>query len=190
MTKLFIFKVENVNVALIVRKETKNKKQNWQLIKWNMDTNEFTEGQWLLNKQLWINGCSISPNGLHFGYIYNTYQNINNNTHTGISYIPYFTALLYGNQGIGRYYPVKFDRLTGQPINNQGFQQVNNIVIDHINNNDYFEIADTGLLQLPYNFNGNIISVDKYKLLINNNVIYDATNNKFTSIQPNYYSIN
>ena len=71
--KLFVFIAKNVPISAIIRKGKMQGRPCYQIIKWDMSTNEFTEGQWLLHKQLFVRGCSISPNGQLFGWIYNQY---------------------------------------------------------------------------------------------------------------------
>ena len=46
--------------------------------------------------------------------IYNTYHK-KDCTHAGISHVPYFTAIMYGNEGMGRWHSARFDKITKKP---------------------------------------------------------------------------
>ena len=178
--KLFVFINKKNDIAVIIRKEKKNKKNNYQIIKWDIQNNIFTEGQWLLKKQLFIKGCSISPDGKYFGWLYNTYQH-NNETYAGISLIPNFTAILFGTGGIGRYLTVQFDK-NSMPINNQSFELKSNIILKK----SITEIpVYSGLQELNFILKtGEKIIINGYNLIMDGNIIYDATNNIFTNCSP------
>jgi len=180
MPKLFVFRASDAPIALIVRRSNKGK--DWQLIRWDVENDVFTEGQWLLNKKLWIDGCSLSSNGEFFYWIYNTYgQEIE--THAGISCVPYFTAIMYGNKGMGRWDRCRFDRNTKKPINNQGleFTNVTQIRIECI---DTGTPDSTGLIKDDswMDGKGRKITIQEYKIFGNDELIYDATENQYKNI--------
>lgn len=88
MTKLHFYKARDVNIVVILRG---HKKTEWEMIRWDLDTDTFTEGQWLRNKHLDPKSAAISPNGEYFVYGYDVYgkgwQSV------GVaSKVPYFTA--------------------------------------------------------------------------------------------------
>lgn len=172
---LKIFNASKAPIALIIRSSDKG--QTWQLIKWNMENNTFIEGQWLLHKQLWTKGCSISSDGKYFYWLYNTYQDSKNYTHAGISTLPNFTAIMYGNKGNSRWDPCLFDKTTSKPINNHGLCPTDRKNIKCVN----FGIPDaSGLMNDEwFDERGRNIKVIGYKIFVNDILIYDATNNKF-----------
>ncbi len=47
--KLFVFIAKDVPISAIIRKGKMQGRPCYQIIKWDMSTNEFTEGQWLLH---------------------------------------------------------------------------------------------------------------------------------------------
>lgn len=190
-----IFKANNAPIALIVCRFNVDGKQRWQLIKWNINkitvgdqkketviADKFTEGQWIINKQLWRKGCAISPDGQYFYWIYNRYQSSEGMTHAGISVLPNFTAIMYGSKGNGRWDDCRFDKKTGKPINNQGLEPKGATKISCVSKGAR---ADNGMMPATWTDDfGRTITVDGYKLSANGIVIYDATNNTFKETEP------
>lgn len=193
MGKLFLFKAQNANIVLIVRRG--NKRKQWQLIKWDLETDQFTFGQWLLNKLLWVEGCSISPCGKYFYWIYETYYP-NFVTHAGISLIPNFTAIMYGNRGIGRHYNCRYDSITNCPINNShgleprtgNLEMVNPTWIKVPYNNYSYEQINTlpnGLMKdIWEDYKKRRITTEGYKIIVDDVVFADFTENVFEPITP------
>jgi len=106
---LFVFVSSQAPIAVLLRKEkVPVNKENWQMIKWNLETHQFTEGQWLLKKKLDLSACSISPDGTKFGWMYHQYH-LNWKTHAGVSPVPYFTAILYSDKAINGSDKMRFD---------------------------------------------------------------------------------
>ena len=165
--KLFVFVAQDVPVAALIRKGKMGGRPCYQIIRWDMTTNEFTEGQWLLNKQLFVRGCSISPNGQLFGWYYNQFwKKSADDTHAGVSTLPNFTAELYGAGGCGRWDAVVFDSQSRPLAMGLKFEKS----------------APSGLK--PENFqtaDGRNVQVDGYKLIVDGVVLYDAENNVFVS---------
>ena len=193
MGKLFLFKASNANVVLIVRRG--DKRNQWELIRWDLDTDHLIPGQWLLNKQLWVDGCAISPCGKYFYWVYNTYQNSADMTHAGISLIPNFTALMYGNKGIGRYNPARFDAKTFKPINAHGLEpRTGNIqCVEPANvskvSNKYGELQPdclpNGLMKNSWiDFKQRHITTIDHKIFINGVEFVDFTSNTFEPVEP------
>jgi hypothetical protein len=177
--KLYVFVAEESHNAAIIRKEKIKGQPRYQIIKWDMITNKFTEGQWLLNKQLFIKGCSISPNGELFGWQYNRFWT-NEDTHAGISIIPNFTAELYG-RGCGRYNTVVFD-YNSHPISRPfNFEKKGTLDITLSDVDEkYTKCAPNGLQPQTFNTKyGNIVRVDGYKLIVDDVIVYDAEHNIF-----------
>ena len=185
MTKLSIF-VSETNIALIVLKKG-TKHPSYQLIRWDMHSNTFTEGQWLCNKQLALSCCALSPDGKLFGWLYNQYWKKQDDTHAGISLVPNFTALLYSNQFAGRWDTVNFDT-DSNPLHLDKHQFVSRTNND-LRQGDPAHAAHSGLIIKSdddsfTNCFGDLVSVDDYKLLVNGLVVYDASNNAFAPKEP------
>lgn len=92
MTKLHLYKARDKNIVVILRGY---KKTEWEMIRWNLDNDTFTEGQWLRNKHLDPKSAAISPNGEYFVYGYDVYgQAVGKGWQSvGVaSKVPYFTA--------------------------------------------------------------------------------------------------
>lgn len=174
MQRLFIFVASDAPIAVIIRKERNGKREHYEMIRWNMETNEFTEGQWLMNKQLFIRGCAISPNGKLFGWVYNRYWVRGDPDYAGVSSIPNFTADLFSTRACGRWYSVQFDRYSSPLAGDFAFIQRSDIQISNETN-----AVPSGLQDTEFVWNGKTIKVDGYKLSVDEEVIYDATNHVF-----------
>lgn len=104
MVKLHLYKARDANIVVILRG---SKKTEWEMIQWDLDTDTFTEGQWLRNKHLDPKSAAISPNGKYFVYGYDVYgkgwQSV------GVaSKVPYFTAEYFQADTGGRiWFPYK-----------------------------------------------------------------------------------
>lgn len=203
--RLFVFEAEHSNHALIIRKERHHRRETYQMIHWNMETNHFIEGQWILNKQLYLGGCSISPNGRWFGWIYNQYGG-NYDTHAGVSAIPYFTAHWYSNKVYGRYHRVRFDRqsrvytglYTDSPDMNIEWQlrsmpSVVHDIPELSPSRGVFtrDLCESGLQAREYvsRFRDNRVSIRGYQLWVNDELVYDAELNRFREVVAPYSTI-
>ena len=174
--KLFVFVAENAPIAVVIRKEKSGSAECYEVIKWDMTTNEFVEGQWLMNKQLYIKGCAISPDGQLFGWVYNQYW-VNAKAYAGVSRIPYFTADLFGTSA-GRWFGVEFDEDSNPLASEFNFEQRTEC---HIPLSE--KPARPSGLQ-PETFttkDGSTIVLDQYKIICDGVEIYDATENKFAN---------
>jgi hypothetical protein len=179
---LKIFKAQNSPIALIIRKSNQGK--SWQLIKWDLETDTFESGQWILNKQLFVDGCAISPNGEYFYWIYNTYQNSDINTHIGISKIPYFTALMYGSGTSGRWSVCKFDSETYQPIAIEKMESRNGGEIQFLEKGNGLP---NGLMPSEWtDIKNRTITTDGYKVFADGEEIYDCSNHQFEETIADY----
>ena len=182
MGKLFLFKAPNANIVLIVRRG--DKRNQWQLIRWDLETDHLTPGQWLLNKQLWVDGCAISPCGKYFYWVYNTYQNQVDMTHAGISLIPNFTAIMYGNKGIGRYDLARFDAITNYPIDSHGLEPRNGM-IELCEPSDNNNELPNGLMSNSWiDFKQRHITTIAHKIFINGAEFVDLSANTFEPVPP------
>jgi hypothetical protein len=111
----YFFSATQAPIILILYRQNKN---TWRMCKYNIETDELIKGQWM-HGDIDVKRCSLSPCGEYFYYTYNSYDHDREKsvTHIIVSHVPYFTALLYSNDAIGRYsYPCTFDSETGLPI--------------------------------------------------------------------------
>jgi hypothetical protein len=98
--KLFFFAP---NVILF-----RKRRYHWELIKWDRGTDEFTRGQWLTHKSIWLNGCSASADGTQFKYHYEDQSG----AYVVTSKIPNFTAVEFHEAKCGRWTIECFDGQT------------------------------------------------------------------------------
>ncbi len=96
--KLFLYKAADAPVAVLLRRGLK--RTDWEMIRWNLETDTFLAGQWLTKKQVYGKYCAISPNGRYFGYQYDQYTK-GYTSCAVVSEIPNFTALLYCPKNTG-----------------------------------------------------------------------------------------
>lgn len=92
MPKLFLYKAKNSNIVAILRRGKQRKE--WQLIRWDIEMDNFQEGQWLMNKMIHPRYSSISPDGKYFFYHYWNHGQYSKDA--VFSKIPNFTAEYYG----------------------------------------------------------------------------------------------
>jgi hypothetical protein len=193
MTKLSIF-TSNTNIAAVVVKKGTSKKPMYQLIKWDMSTNVFTEGQWLCSKHLAIHCCALSPNGKYFGWVYNRYLSGGAfKTYAGVSLLPNFTAIMYSESFCGTWDSVEFD-IDSNPLNihagwefklSESESESETLILG-----DSTKKANSGLKSDYVRFRdifGNLVAVQDYKILVNDCVVYDATHNGFRAREPLAY---
>ena len=103
MPTLHFYKARDANIVVILRG---HKQTEWEMIRWDLDTDTFTEGQWLRNKHLDPKSAAISPNGEYFVYGYDTYPKWN--SVAVASKVPYFTAEYFQEYTGGRiWFPYK-----------------------------------------------------------------------------------
>lgn len=92
MPKLFLYKAKNANIVAILRRSCK--RSEWQLIKWNIETDTFEMGQWLKGKMIHPRYSAISPDGNYFFYHY--WDRCQYSEDAVFSKLPNFTAEYYG----------------------------------------------------------------------------------------------
>lgn len=102
--KLYLYKASKANTAVLLRRS--GKKDQWEMIHWDLDTDTFTAGQWLLKKVVNPKTASISPCGRYFAYTYDVYGFVKgkqeHESHAVVSQVPNFTALYHvSNFGSG-----------------------------------------------------------------------------------------
>lgn len=97
--KLFLYKAADAPVAVLLRRGVS--RDQWELIRWDLETDTFTAGQWLLGKHLHGKDAALSPDGRFLAYQYDIYSGEAYQSHAAVSLVPNFTAVLYnpGNGG-------------------------------------------------------------------------------------------
>ncbi len=65
---VYTYKARDAPVAVLLRRG--GSRQVWRMIKWNLDTDIFTEGPPLVRMHIHPRHCSISPDGKYFAYAY------------------------------------------------------------------------------------------------------------------------
>jgi hypothetical protein len=180
--KMFVFVAGQAWIAAIVCKFKKNGRPCYQLLRWDLTTNEISEGQWLMNKQLFVRGCSISPNGQLFGWIYNQYwRRDGSDTHAGISVLPNFTAELYGDGACGRWNHTGFDEQNRPVPGNLNFVKRGTLDIElsviHLR-----DALPSGLQKQNFQLSdGRNVRIEGYQLFVNDVLLYDAESNEFVN---------
>ncbi len=105
--KLYLYKARDAPIVAILRRGLQ--RDEWELIKWDLETDTFTEGQWLTHKQMNGKYCAISPNGQYFAYHYSEYTKKNYSAKGVVSKLPNFTAIYYTDQFPGNWDTVGFN---------------------------------------------------------------------------------
>lgn len=70
--RLFMYLARDVPICAILYRG--NRQKEWKWIKWDIMTDTFTEGQWLIGKSIVPSLCSIQPDGMNIGYIYSEWK--------------------------------------------------------------------------------------------------------------------
>jgi hypothetical protein len=105
--KLFLYKARDAPIVAILRRGSV--KTEWELIRWNTETDEFTAGQWLTKAQMNGAYCAISPDGRYFAYHYRSLREEEGNTcYAVVSEIPYFSASLITDNHAGMWDGIAF----------------------------------------------------------------------------------
>lgn len=188
---LTVFVASSAPIACIVYRKDKT---TYQLISWNMETDEFVEGQWIKHKKIYLPGCAISPNGLYFAWMYNE-CNASFKTCGGVSILPYFKAILYTENLIGRHFYFRFNT-NNEIIDNRCCRDES---LELSNNSFQFEIRPNtlniciGITNSISNVahSGMNVKSEFYEIIGNRiyrgaNLIYDASNNSFAAITAPY----
>ena len=103
--RLYIYVAPSAPSKSVILRRTDGKKMEWEMIRWDIDTDTFTAGQWLRKKCIFANSAAISPDGLHFAYQY--FSVINGwDCHAVVSRVPNFTAVYHAKSA------AKWDGLT------------------------------------------------------------------------------
>jgi len=104
--RLYIYVAPRAPSNAVILRRTDGKKMEWEMIRWDIDTDTFTAGQWLRKKCIFTNSAAISPDGLHFAYQYfsviSTWE-----CHAVVSRVPNFTAV-YHTESAGKWDSITF----------------------------------------------------------------------------------
>lgn len=91
VVRLHLFFARDTDRAVILRQ---GPTRQFRMILWHRDTDTFEDGQWV-RRQVYVERCSISPDGAHFIYFMldGRWQSPGKGSYTAISKPPYWTAL-------------------------------------------------------------------------------------------------
>ena len=173
--KLYLYKAADAPIAVILRRGTK--KSVWEMIRWDLLTDTFTEGQWLTHKTVHGKDASISADGQLFAYQYDVYGSEYESCAV-VSRIPNFSAVLFTAQAAGHWDHLGFsaDGSVATSIE-EGWvakeDSVPNIV-------SYTEKADSGYMPGPWkDLKDRTIVLDGAKVVADGEVLYDTTDHVF-----------
>ena len=176
--KLYLYKARDAPIVAILRRGTQ--RDSWELIKWDLETDTFTEGQWLTHKQMNGKYCAISPNGNYFGYIYNCYTK-KWACHGVISKLPNFTAVYFKEKFPGYWENVGFNTDNSVCVPTEYGWMLKTTSTDLKPSLDRNYIPDGYISSEvwidPY---GRNITTDKGMILADGMCIYDTTNHMFS----------
>ncbi len=179
MPKLFLYKAANTNIVAILRRGPD--RETWELIRWDLDTDTFTEGQWLLKKHMNGKYAAISPCGRFFAYHYDVYGYVegeqNHACHGVISALPNFTALYFNNDHFGNWEDIRFTQkgeINGPPMVKKG-----DVELSFVHHST--PIISSGLIKEAAwtDAKGRVITTEQGKLLADGVVLYDTTDHVF-----------
>ena len=185
--KLHFYKASEANKAVILRQG--NKRKEWELILWDLDTDTFTQGQWLMNKMLDAKRASISPNGLYFVYGYDTYGDEGWQSVGVASKLPNFTAEYFSSDTGGRiWYDPHFDK-TGKLVQFYYVKRNEETSLETITwdelGRDKSKFADSGYKGQSFTDpKGRQIKAVEGKLFADEELLYDTTDHVFQKVRP------
>ncbi len=195
MPRISVFQAKDSRIVLLIRHD--RSKNQYEFIRWDLNGDLFTEGQWLTNKQLWLKGSCISPDGKYFFYQYNTYQISGEKdvTHVVLAQIPNATAVEYRRyDNIGRWQPCQFDD-SGQavwPSTERGDSRNilhSGLIYQSEEQNAASDLGETdaddrSTVQTWQDALGRQVTIRNYEIYINDSLIYDCTNHAFSDRKP------
>ena len=170
LPKFFLYKAQNANIVVILRRgETR---ETWELIKWDLETDTFTEGQWLLKKHM---------NGKYdvYGFVDG---NQNYACHGVISKIPNFTAIYFNPDHCGNWQSIQFTEtgdVNGPPMEKKGSVELSFV-------KGQTPTAPSGYIETDswIDPKGRVITHKNGVLLADNQVLYDTTDHVFVPKEP------
>ena len=152
-SNFFVFFAKETNKALIIRKTTRLLQQKQQrfihMLTWNLETDEITPGQWLINKKINMNRSSLSPNGDYFIYPltisngpYQSYIPNGVEKLTVISKPPYFSGLVVLRSNLSSYGDVYNHMLGGKWINDENIAVYSSFSLENGTIPNWLKIKD------------------------------------------------
>jgi len=179
--KLFLYKAAKANVVGILRRESSSK-ENWELIRWDLDTDTFTEGQWLMNKQMNGKYAAISPCGRFFAYHYNIYMKEDWACHGVVSSLPNFTALYFNEEHRGNWESIRFTE-KGE-IHSPPMVKKGDVELSFVHHST--PVISSGFIGEASwtDPKGRVITTEDGKLLADGVVLYDTTEHVFIAKTP------
>jgi hypothetical protein len=99
----YIYHSITASIIVLFRKENRDKVE---MIRWDTNTDTFTEGQWLMKKAIDFNKSFLSADGLYFHYVYYTYlpeDGFLEKSYVVQSRVPNFTAEKIEINGCGHW---------------------------------------------------------------------------------------
>ena len=172
--KLYLYKARDTNIVAILRRGLQ--RDDWELIKWNLDTDTFTEGQWLTHKHMNGKYCAISPDGKYFAYHYKEYTKNIYTAQAAISKLPNFTAIYYTDQFPGNWDSVGFNTDNSVCVSPEKGWQLKT-EDSELKINPVQEFIHNGYIhsEVWIDPKGRSITTEKGKLYANGQLIYDTT---------------
>ncbi len=176
--KLYLYKARDAPIVAILRRGLQ--RDEWELIKWDLETDTFTEGQWLTHKQMNGKYCAISPNGEYFAYIYNEYTKKVYSTKGVISKLPNFTAIYYTDRFPGYWDTVGFNTDNSVCVADEHYWQ-RKTQDSELKTSSCKEYVQSGYIdsEVWIDPKGRSITTEKGMLLVNNVCIYNTMKHMF-----------
>lgn len=180
--KLYLYKARDANTVAILRRGFQ--RDEWELIKWDVDTDTFTEGQWLTHKHMNGKYAAISPNGKYFAYIYNEYTKNIYSTKAVISHLPNFTAIYYTDKFPGHWDTVGFNADNSVYLQDYGWEPKTSD--EELKTSSVREFVPSGFIasEVWIDSRGRSITTDRGMLLANGSCIYNTTTHMFIPKLP------
>jgi hypothetical protein len=176
--KLYLYKARDAPIVAILRRGLQ--RDEWELIKWDLETDIFTEGQWLTHKQMNGRLCAISPNGQYFAYIYNEYTKQVYSTKGVISKLPNFTAIYYTDNFPGYWDTVGFNTDNSVCIADEKRWQLKT-PNSGLTTSPMKAYVPSGFIdsEVWIDPRGRSITTERGKLLVNGSCMYDTSTHLF-----------
>ena len=182
--KLFLYKARDAPIVAILRRDSY--KHNWELIKWDVENDIFTRGQWLTKAVMNGSYCAISPDGKYFAYHYSSLRkDAHWKSYGVVSELPYFSACLMTHYHAGMWDGIGFDN-QGSVMHTQaikGFIKKRvcdlQITTEYKKESLYNGFVEGGSF---VDGRGRTITTEKGILYANGSVLYDSSDHAFQSL--------
>lgn len=178
--KLFLYKAAEANTAVILRRG--DKRDSWEIIRWDLDTDTFTEGQWLMKKQMNGKYAAISPCGRFFAYHYEISGFVKGvqdyQCHSVVSSVPNFTALYFDDKTLGNWGILGFTE-KGEIVSSGQMVKKGSVELPFAERGS--SLAPSGYVSSAEwtDPRGRVITLDEGKLFADGTLLYDTTDHMF-----------